>query len=163
MGILKNLPVILAAVSAFITGLYGYLSGQPSSRVYRNMCLFLVAFYIIGTLMKHTFERIREEMAEKAASEEAATAAADALALAAADSPTAAVSPTAAQSEPGPDAAPALEEGQAPGGGDGDTVDGGGEYGEYGDYEGGGYGEPGDSDDSDDSGEYDEYADDVDE
>ncbi|MCL2058727.1 MAG: hypothetical protein FWH01_06660, partial [Oscillospiraceae bacterium] len=67
MEILNNLPVILAASTAFLAGLYGYLNNLPNSRVYQNMSLFLIVFYIIGTLLKRTAKSIWEDVQEKAA------------------------------------------------------------------------------------------------
>jgi len=63
--VFNNLPVILAASTAIIAGLYGYANRIPNSRVYQNMCLFLIVFYIIGTLLKNTLNSLREELAEK--------------------------------------------------------------------------------------------------
>lgn len=67
MEVINNLPVILAASAAFIAGLYGYLNGMPRSRVYQSMCLFLIAFYIVGTFIKFTTKKIWEENEEKLA------------------------------------------------------------------------------------------------
>ena len=58
MEIVNNLPVILAAFTAFLAGVYGYLNKLPNIRVYQNMSLFLVVFYIIGTLVKRTVKSI---------------------------------------------------------------------------------------------------------
>ena len=66
MGILNNLPVILAALTAFLAGLYGYLNSMPNSQVYQNMCLFLIIFYVIGLFLRRTLKGILEDMEEKA-------------------------------------------------------------------------------------------------
>ena len=66
MGVLNNLPVILAASTAFLAGLYGYMNNMQNSQIYRNMCLFLVAFYIIGQFIKRTVRNLIEDMETKA-------------------------------------------------------------------------------------------------
>ena len=66
MGILNNLPVILAASTAFLAGLYGYMNHIPNSHVYQNMLLFLIIFYIIGLFFRRTLRGILEDMEEKA-------------------------------------------------------------------------------------------------
>ena len=66
MGLLNNLPVILAALTAFLTGLYGYLKGLPNSQIYGNMCLFLIVFYLIGVFVRRTAKKIIEDFEEKA-------------------------------------------------------------------------------------------------
>ena len=65
MGIIDNLPVILASSTALLAGLYGYFNSLPNIRVYQNMSLFLVVFYIIGALIKRTVKTIWEERQEK--------------------------------------------------------------------------------------------------
>ena len=67
MGFIDNLPVILASSTAFLAGLYGYLNDLPNIRVYQNMSLFLIVFYIVGALVKRTAKTIWEEHQEKAA------------------------------------------------------------------------------------------------
>ena len=65
MGVINNLPVILAACAALIAGAYGYFNNLPNIRVYQNMCLFLVGFYIIGFFIKRTVSGIRADLEEK--------------------------------------------------------------------------------------------------
>ena len=62
MGIINNLPVILAASTAFLAGLYGYMNHMPNAQIYGNMCLFLIVFYIIGLFLRRTIRNIREEI-----------------------------------------------------------------------------------------------------
>jgi len=65
-GIIDNLPVVMAASTAAVAGLYGYINGLPNTRVYQNMCLFLIVFYLIGAFLKHTYIGLRDEFAERA-------------------------------------------------------------------------------------------------
>ena len=65
MEVINNLPVILAALTAFLAGLYGYMNNMPNIRIYQNMCLFLVVFYIIGMLTKRTLTGIWEDIKAK--------------------------------------------------------------------------------------------------
>lgn len=89
MGAINNLPAIFAASAAFLTGLYGYINNLPNVRVYENMCLFLIVFYIIGILVKRTIKMIWDEQDKKAAlaaeAEAAAVAETEAEAAAHAD------------------------------------------------------------------------------
>lgn len=65
MGLLNNLPVIMAASASFFAGLYGYLNNMPNIPIYGNMCLFLVVFYIIGLMIRNTVKNILEDMRVK--------------------------------------------------------------------------------------------------
>jgi hypothetical protein len=65
MELIKNLPVALAASTAFLAGLHGYANRLPNIRIYQNMCLFLVVFYLIGALVKWTAFGIVGEHLEK--------------------------------------------------------------------------------------------------
>ena len=67
MDFVNNLPVILAALTAFLAGLYGYMSKIPNIRIYQNMCLFLICFYIIGTLLKRTIKSVWDDYTVKTA------------------------------------------------------------------------------------------------
>ena len=67
MGVIKNIPVMLAAFFTLIAGLHGYAGGLPNSQIYGNMCLFLVIFYIVGIFVRRTALSFVEANKEKAA------------------------------------------------------------------------------------------------
>ena len=62
MRYINNLPVIMSALSAIITGLYGYLKGLPNSTVYKYMCICTIAFYLLGLLIKRTIVKTIDEI-----------------------------------------------------------------------------------------------------
>ena len=62
MHYINNLPVILAALSAIIVGVYGYINRFSNTTTYKYMCLFLIIFFVIGYLIKKMILEVQEEM-----------------------------------------------------------------------------------------------------
>ena len=65
MHYINNLPVILAAFSAIIVGIYGYINRFTNVATYKYMCIFLIAFFFIGVFIKKTVFEIQEELQEQ--------------------------------------------------------------------------------------------------
>ena len=65
MHYINNLPVILAAFSAIIAGIYGYINRFSNVTTYKYMCIFLIAFFIIGVFIKKTVFEIQDELQEQ--------------------------------------------------------------------------------------------------
>ena len=65
MHYINNLPVILAAFSAIIVGIYGYINRFSNVATYKYMCIFLIAFFFIGFFIKKTVFEIQEELQEQ--------------------------------------------------------------------------------------------------
>ena len=65
MHYINNLPVILAAFSAIVVGIYGYLNHFSNTATYKYMCFFLIVFFLIGILIKKTVLDIQEETAAR--------------------------------------------------------------------------------------------------
>ena len=65
MRYIHRLPFILSSSMAIIVGLISYRQSVTNQEIYTRMSISMIAFFIIGLVIKNLFEKIIEELENK--------------------------------------------------------------------------------------------------
>ena len=61
-GKFEKLPYILSAFMSLFAGAAEYIRNSDSSVIYKRMAIYLVIFYILGLILKSTFNSLKKEI-----------------------------------------------------------------------------------------------------
>ncbi|MCX7708901.1 MAG: hypothetical protein N2484_03530 [Clostridia bacterium] len=65
MEFIHRLPFIIGAFMAIVVGVVNYKSGIEQQQIYSRMTISLIAFFIIGLLIRNTVSSIYEDLEKK--------------------------------------------------------------------------------------------------